>query len=500
MNTSTSSRGGREFNNRNKGSAIITALILTAATAVITAGLLARATSEVKLASRSLFETTAYDLAEAGLETGLFAFNTSRINPGNGWIQDPANPGTFTKTETDGLNFNQATGTICIRLDNANTVAPTITAAGNIQAHGQPAVFKQLRITGTKRVVWSGGVVAQSGITFNGTNRIDGYDSHAGEYDAVHNCTDRGSVVTRSTSGNGSATVWGYATHDPDHDWLPQHHVTGLTTPAGVTVDPTRVRTDFNVNLSKSTSASRTNRELGDIRNTLTLPRAGDTPDPVTGRYHYHCNSISLHDNDRLRITGACDIVCDGNIETHDSGGIDVGYGMNDDYGNDNEGSGNHNYSNYNRNTNYNNASNTCLNLYTSHDVDLGSSDGMNNCTGHPESMVLWGTTTGNQSHNVHLHTGGHRFKGALYCPNATIQCDDDEVHGSVICNQMTLNGRAKCHYDTNLQNIGSDPNGDVNSTGGSTVKLGSWAELTDKPGTVSNFARDNRAPFTSFF
>jgi hypothetical protein len=69
-----------------------------------------------------------------------------------------------------------------------------------------------------------------------------------------------------------------------------------------------------------------------------------------------------------------------------------------------------------------------------------------------------------------------------------------------MICNTLALNGNAKCHYDTQLANIAMDPNGDNNVVGVSTLKLGSWAELTAAPGSGNAFARDNRVPFNNLF
>lgn len=60
-----------------RGSAIITVLILAAVTAVIASGFLFRSAQEAKLATRSFFNTAALNLAEAGIEEGLFAINTN---------------------------------------------------------------------------------------------------------------------------------------------------------------------------------------------------------------------------------------------------------------------------------------------------------------------------------------------------------------------------------------------------------------------------------------
>src|SRR5205085_2063276 len=69
----------------DRGSAVITVLVLAAVTAVIASGFLFRSLQEAKLAGRSLLQSAALNLAEAGVEEGLYAANGGGFSTANGW-------------------------------------------------------------------------------------------------------------------------------------------------------------------------------------------------------------------------------------------------------------------------------------------------------------------------------------------------------------------------------------------------------------------------------
>ena len=91
---------------------MLTVLILAAVTAVISSSFLFRAAQEAKLATRSVFLNAAFNLAEAGIEEGLYALNTNGFNSGNGWTLASGSTTDYVKTITTGLDFTQATGAI----------------------------------------------------------------------------------------------------------------------------------------------------------------------------------------------------------------------------------------------------------------------------------------------------------------------------------------------------------------------------------------------------
>jgi len=322
--------------------------------------------------------------------------------------------------------------------------------------------------------VWSGGVVASDGLTFNGSDHVvDGYDSDVGTYNATTNCTDRGSVVTYGASGLGTARIWGYATRHNLSTWLSRHQVKCPTTPSGVDVDPTRMRTDFNVNLVQSTAPTCSKMSLGNITTTTTLPRTGDSPN-WNGKYVYSATSLTFNNSEILDIKGPVILVVSGDITLQSNSRIRIG------------------------STGSVNAS---LNVYFNSDVDIGGF-GIDNLLNAPGKCLFWGTHAYRWWYQPYVRfrgTGRHHRCG-VYASFCRVRLDDDELHGSVICKNMDFYGTSKCHYDTKLATIASDPNGDVSAAGSATIRLGSWVELTQPPGSGGAFARDNTAPFNTLF
>ncbi len=444
------------------------------------------------MATRSFYDAVALNLAEGAIEEAIYSLNSGNASTANGWTVPADSATALVKSITSGFTFQQATGAMYLRIDGANTATPVLTAASVVTLPSQNPIVKQIRISGTKRQVWSGGVVAKGGVTMTGNNVIDGFDSTKGPYNTSTNRTDRGSICAVSVACSGTGSVYGYATHRSDSTWPSSCSVRGATTPSGTSVDATRVRTDYSVNLTNSTPPSSTPIELNHINSAVTLPRTGDHPDATTGRYRYHCSGVDLHNNEAIYVNDLVDLISDGDVNCSDNAQLIIGTSANSNQnnfgqsngngnqqGNGNGGNGNH-YGWGNNALNCTNL-NAHLSLYTSHNIDM-EGGGFNNLTGTPSNATIWGTCTSNQTQSVKLSCGGASHKVALYCPNAAVECDDDEIHGSVICNTLKLTGNAKCHYDTQLANIASDPNGDKNSLAVSTLVLAAWAELKKSP------------------
>src|SRR3954468_23838138 len=100
MSSPRNSRCGRNRLRTERGSAVITVLVLAAVTAVIAAGFLFRSAQEAKLATRSFYQSAALHLAEAGLEEGLYAANTSSLTSANGWTLVTGSSTDYQKTIT----------------------------------------------------------------------------------------------------------------------------------------------------------------------------------------------------------------------------------------------------------------------------------------------------------------------------------------------------------------------------------------------------------------
>src|SRR5439155_8349923 len=106
------------------------------------------------------------------------------------------------------------------------------------------------------------------------------YDSSLGPWNASSNRGDRATVATETTVQiTGSASIYGYvATNNSTPSVGPAGRIYGATSPGTPLVDPTRVRTDFNTNLSDATAPTTSAISLGAMSSSTSLPRAGDSP------------------------------------------------------------------------------------------------------------------------------------------------------------------------------------------------------------------------------
>lgn len=461
-----------------RGSAVLTVLILAAVTGVIAAGFIARAANESRLATRTFFQAAALNLAEAGLEEALFAVNTRTCNAANGWALATGSTTDYVKTISSGLSFAQASGSIRIRVDQAASATPTITAAGIVSMPDQRPIVKQLRAAsvGPARL-WSNGIVAKGNVIFTGSADVDSYDSSLGDWNSSSNRSDKATVATNATVQlSGSALIYGYvATGGTWPSVGGSGRIYGATSPSNPLVDATRVRTDFNTNLADATAPTDPAYSLGAYTiggsGSSTLPRTGDLPGP-NGRYLYTCTSLSISGSGFLSIKGPVDLIVTGNVTVGGSGYLAIG------------GSG---------------STNPSLNLYSPGTVDIGGS-GMVNNTATPAKATIWGTrATGSGTQTIAV-TGSGAFKGTIYAPNANIALSGSgDVYGAVVGNTVTLSGSSTVHYDVQLgQHVtAAGPNP---STGSAYLRLSSWTELSQAPASADAFARDNRPPFSGLF
>lgn len=446
---------------------------------MIASGFLFRSAQEAKLATRSFFQSAAINLAEAGVEEGIFAVNTNSVNAANGWSLASGSSTDYVKSITSGLDFRQATGAIHIRIDAASSDSPVVLAAGVISIPKQPRMVRQIRVGSSAPVrLWSNSVVSKGNVTFQGSASIDGYDSSLGPWNAATNRNDRASVATISTVQlSGHAEIYGYvATGGPAPDVGSGGRIYGATSPANPLVDASRIRTDFNTNLTDATAPTGTAISLGayslSSSATVVLPRTGDVPG-ANGRYLYSATSLALAGSSLLQINGPVDIVVSGNVTVSGSAGLTVGGGT---------------------------ATDASLNLYSPGDISLGG-NGMINSTTKPINASIWGTKPSTATQNISIG-GTAAFVGTIYAPNANItQSGAADIYGALVGKLVTLSGGCQFHYDTQLSNT-TTPAGptQLTGTGSGYLRVRAWSELTAAPGSTSAFARDNRVPFTGLF
>ncbi len=485
MSSRLNSRCAPNRRRTERGSAVITVLVLAAVTAVVCSSLLFRAALEAKLATRSLFQSVALNLAEAGIEEGLFALNTGGYTTVNGWSVAADSATSYTKTIT-GLSLTQATGEIQVRIDAPTGSTPVVVAAGVVRIPNQPTLLKQVRVGTARRRPWSNGMVAKNDITFTVAASVDSFDSAVGPYNSATNRSDRATIASLSTSVdavelNGTSTIYGYVATGGSDPLVPLGRIYGATSPCPQPppppyVDPSRVRRDFATNLPNIAAPSIdplvvNTYSLGAYSvgffSTKTLPRAGDTPinplEPAgpNNPYRYTADSISISVLGTLNITEPIDLIVAGNTTMIIGGGINV-----------------------------QNTATAALNLYANGNVTLFAFSNYRSSTAAAAKATIWGTNTTSQTIAL---TFGAAFTGTIYAPNAALNLSfGSDIYGAVVAKTITISGSgSQFHWDVQLANI---------EAAGFGYRVTAWAELSTPPGGGGAFARDNRAPFTSLF
>ena len=442
-------------------------MIFAGIMALMAAYFLKHASTEAMLATRSYFNSTAMNLAEAGIDEAMLDINNANIGTATGWRAATDNAASWVKlingTNNPNYRFGSGTGHIFVRVDawTANTAATvTVTSVGQVTMLNAAAVNRQLVVKVGKRAAQPAGLLSKGAITFNGNVEIDAYDSLVGVPNNPANRSDQVVVATTSATATvavgGNAEVYGFvATGGVQPTVGTNGRIYGPTTGSGVKIDPTRVRNDFIENIPNPSAPTGTPINLGAITGSVTLPRTGDTPQ-ANGRYLYTDASggMDLGGSTTLTINGPVDIVVVANLQMNSHGKILLTTAG---------------------------GAQPSVNIYAYADVQIGG-DGLQNTTNVPAKAHIYSMGTG----EVHLN-GNADFTGVIYAPNSAVHLNGNgNINGAVVGNSVKFNGNAKLHYDVQLGGTAASP----------YYAVKSWIELTDTA-TGTPFPRDRRDPFT---
>jgi hypothetical protein len=460
---------------RQRGSALIAVLVISAAVATIAAHLFVRGLQEQRLATRSFYQSVALNLAEAGLEEAMWAINNSWVDTTRGWALASDGSGARTRT-TLNLSLSQGTGEIYVRIDAPGSNSPSITALGLVRLPRQGTIIKQLRVPLTRRAPWSNAVVSKGSITFNGNNvTVDAYDSSVGPWNATTNRLDRANVATNTANNAGlsvnNADIYGsVATGGSQPVVGPNGSILGATSPTGLpnNIDPSRVRLDFSSNLPDVVAPGGTSTSLGAVTSSITLPRTGDSPG-ADGRYRYTASSVSLTNNTLTINNAAVDLIVSGDVSVGGGSGSIV----------------------------VTNATSSSLAIYAAGNMSI-SGNGAINQSGSTTRMTFYGTRTQAQTATMGAQTfdlrGNASYIGTVYAPNADVSLrgggSSGRFDGAIVGRSVTFNGNYDFHYDTRLASVSSER----------FFRPTAWIELVAPPSSGSTLARDNRQPFNAAF
>lgn len=460
---------------RQRGSALLTALIFAILIGVASVSYLGLASSEHRSAVRATLYSSSLNLAESGVEMGVAALSNG-LTSGSTWK----------KSVPDYLQDGGFRGDVKFVILNASSPNPTIYSEGVIAGHPSGNVRKQVRVElSTGFHPFEKGFSARDGITFSGNNVVlDSWNSLYGPYDAFmsgtyidkdgnlktipsdfgvdnHNRNDNIYVASdRIDTENGStavtagnADIYGYVTVSPTStvDIGPNGVV---TTYDDGNHDDTRVLSDFYADFPPVDSPTSFDSDIGNISSTSTLGTGG-------GRVTYSVDEISLGGNAStiLNIVGDVTLLMQGDISLTGKASINITEGAS-------------------------------LTIYTGSDVNIAG-NGVANSNYDPATFSLYGTAPENiasdgsisASQSISI-TGNGQLQSVVYAPTADVSLtgggNSGQVFGGVVGFQSRITGNSSFHFDEALRDI---------VIGGGIYSIESWLEMTGE--TLASTPRD---------
>jgi hypothetical protein len=206
-------------NKRERGSVLVTTLIVCVVIGTLLASYLTLLSSRYKLTERSKCWNTAIPVLEAGLEEALTHLHDDPNSPSaNGWIAATVGgQPVYTKQRhfSDGSYFY-------VTIYNATANNPLIYSQGFVPSplSSSQYISRMVKVGTTNPPnTFSRALAATGPITMSGGGVVDGFDSRIGSYDSTTNRYANGGLATDSTASPavkvGTAQVYGTVTTGP---------------------------------------------------------------------------------------------------------------------------------------------------------------------------------------------------------------------------------------------------------------------------------------------
>lgn len=161
----------------NRGGALITALVFVAVIGISLASYLTVSQTAVHTAHRALYLTATVDLAETGLEHGMWSINAQEDGNPNAWTGWTINGSNATRT-LSGFDYGAGvTGTVKVLVENYAASAPAVCARARITLANGATLEKWLRVTTASRGLFAFGLLARDTIVMSGGAWVDSWQS-----------------------------------------------------------------------------------------------------------------------------------------------------------------------------------------------------------------------------------------------------------------------------------------------------------------------------------
>jgi hypothetical protein len=299
----------RKKDEGRKGFVLVTAILIISILIIILTPYIARVSTEYRLMSKIYNSTAALDLAEAGIERGIWEvkYNGSAFT---GWTTTVAGDGSKTST----LNVNgfqtssgRAIGDYTVVVwTSPDETSSTTTATGYVPNRNAIDEKRIIKVA-FSRHNFSKAVVGLGNITMSGQAKTDSYNSTLGSY-ASQPHTENGDMITNgSINLSGQAYIHGDANPGPGHPFSGHPNVSGSygTLAATFTVDPIPAET---INAARDSNSNA--NIVPPITGTSLSVSGSDVVTLPGGTYYF--TSISVSGQAGINVTGPSTIYVDG--------------------------------------------------------------------------------------------------------------------------------------------------------------------------------------------
>jgi hypothetical protein len=454
-----------------RGSLLIVAMLLCAIIGISLASYIKLSRTSLAISNRAFYNNGAMNLAETGLEESMYAINqmvADSTYAWPGWTNDGTTPTSNAWRKWTGYTFDQGTtGSVRVYVYNyLGDNAPKIVARSTVTLGGatSSSIEKWIEVTLSKTSKFANGLVAKQTITFNGNNAtVDSWNSDpdnntataAVDYDAT-SMNDNGSVGSISVAvgsiGVNNADIFGYASTGGAAVTVGAQGKVGPFGTGNGVIAPGHTSNNFSATFDPVAVPTATYISIGAISATTTLPvSTSDAHVTIDGidTYYYTSPKVDFN-NEALNIVAGKRVVLQ---LTNTTTAISIG-----------GGSGAINI-----------PAGSKLEIYTPGDISVAGNGVMNGGTtdasaNQPINFQIWGTkTSGTQNISI---SGNGVFSGIIYAPQGSVSMNgggnSGNVSGSIVANDITLNGSCKFHYDESLGNFGA----------GNPFRVTRWKEL----------------------
>ncbi len=444
----------------NRGSVMLVALIFAAILAIALTSYLKLSLGAGKLANRSFYLNAAQNVADTGLERVLWALNHEVIYPSpTHWTTGGFNARTGFTNEYQGIFPSSGTfytlsggAKAQVKVWVGDFVSATQTWRAVAEATvtlGDGTTLTKMAETYLQQRAWGDrGMVSRNGMQFNGSIRVDSWNSHSDTTSTADDvpysagiATAEAQIASPELIALQNADIFGYAAIGTDD-------ISGITvgatgrlggfSAANGFIDTTRVTYDFTASFpdipAPTNSGSTAGYALPAITNTLLLPRTGDVS--TGGVYYYYVPSAALNSSDAINIgsTAAAKvtIVFSGNVTMGGTSQVII----NPD---------------------------SSLKIYTPADFVMIGSTGIQNGTGTtpnlPVHFTLLGTRTEAQTVTSGMQAitlrGTNYLSAVIFAPNANLVVfGGPHTYGSLVGNRVEMGGNGEFHQDLSLTGV----------------------------------------------